>query len=75
MKFPSRYSAVLALGVAVSLASPNSNATGTVRVNGYSFYCENECVVTQTSSGMVVSDSQNGWVTIWSAVGRMPVPA
>lgn len=49
-------------------------AAGSVIVNGYTFYCQNSCIVTQTSSGLFVSDSEDGWVRMYSPYKNIPVP-
>ena len=55
------------------LASIPAFALGTVQIGGYVFQCQNTCVVNVSASGMSVSDSGGGWVTMY-ARGRL-VPA
>jgi len=62
--------ATLTLMLAPMLAAAESS----VDIGGYTFYCQNTCVVGQGASGMYVTDSQGGWVRIYSAHGRLPVP-
>ena len=51
-----------------------ASAAGSVEVNGYTFYCQNTCVVSQNGGGLYVSDSLGGWVRIYTPGGRLPAP-
>lgn len=51
-----------------------ASAAGSVEINGYTFYCQNTCVVSQNGGGLSVSDSLGGWVRIFTPGGRLPAP-
>lgn len=66
--------ALVILGGAIALTPTLAAAESSVEIGSHTFYCQNMCVVGQNAGGMYVEDSLGGWVRIYSAHGRLPVP-
>ena len=58
--------------LAAVVATSNVHAAGSVQINGYTFYCQNSCVVYQSPGGLSVGDSRGGWVRIYTPYGPIP---
>jgi hypothetical protein len=66
--------AALIVAAILAFQCGDAKAVSTVIVGGYTYQCQHTCVVSSTSSGWVVSDSDFGWVQMMVKGKAIPVP-